>query len=61
MSGSHGAPVELSDEAFEGLPDDATLLSGLHPQSFSLVINDDWVTGWDLSYEQIVDSLRSAR
>lgn len=48
-------------DAGKGLPDDATLLSGLHPQSFSLVINDDWVTGWDLSHEQIVDSLRSAR
>ncbi len=47
-------------EVSTGYPAGAVLLGGLHPQSFSLVLDDETVTGWDLSYADIIESLTKA-
>ena len=64
ISGPEDAASRGSGEVIapdKGVASGATLLTGLHPQTFSVEVlsNGDTLSGWDLSYQEAVERLRS--
>lgn len=53
------SPATKMVDATKGVPDGGTLLWGGHPQIFSVVTDDNAVSGWGLSYDELLAGLEA--